>query len=117
MIQTARSIAASESSLFQKFRDRLDPTRFRRGKGDRVAGMQRVQRQAFLGLELFGSTAGVRSDGTALRLFNCDAAIDPVDFGYRSRQRLLGQSRRTDDGERSTSQNDLCDFHGSLPVS
>ncbi len=59
MIQTARSIAASESSLFQKFRDRLDPTRFRRGKGDRIAGMQRVQRQAVLCLELFGSTVCV----------------------------------------------------------
>jgi hypothetical protein len=79
--------------LFLKFRDRLDPTLFRNGKADRIAGMQRVQRQAVLCFELFGRTTGVCSDGTALRLSNCDAAIDPVNFGHRSRKRLLGQSR------------------------
>jgi hypothetical protein len=31
-----------EYLLFLKFRDRLDPTLFRSGKGDRIASMQRV---------------------------------------------------------------------------
>ena len=43
-------------------------------------------------------------------------AIDPVNFGNRSRKRLLGKSRRADGEGPSTSQNDLCDFHGSFPV-
>jgi hypothetical protein len=46
--------------------------------------------------ELFGSAAGIRSDGTALRLLNRDGTIHPVNFGNRSRKRLLGQSRRAD---------------------
>ena len=109
--------AASEYLLFLKFRDRLCATGFRDGKGDLIAGMQRVQRQAALCFELFGCAADIRSDGTALGLLNRDGAIDPVNFGNRSGERLLGQSRRADDGEgRGTSQHDLCDFHGSLPV-
>ena len=36
------TIAASEYLLWLKFGDCLDPTRFRSGKGDRVASMQRV---------------------------------------------------------------------------
>jgi hypothetical protein len=35
-------IAASEYLLLLKFCDRLDPTRFRSGKGDFIARMQRV---------------------------------------------------------------------------
>ena len=35
-------IAASESLLCLNFRDRLDPSRFRSGKGDLIASMQRV---------------------------------------------------------------------------
>ena len=102
--------------LFLKFCDGLDPTCFRGGKGDLVAGVQRVQRHAVLHFELFGAAA-IRSDGTALRLLYGDGAIKPVKFGDRSRERLLGRSRRANDGEgRSASQNDLCDFHGSLPV-
>ncbi len=34
--------AASESLLCLNFRDRLDPTRFRSGKGDLIASMQLV---------------------------------------------------------------------------
>src|SRR3981081_928341 len=102
--------------LLLKFGDRLDPTRFRSGKGDLIAGMYSVQRQAILYFELFGSPPGIGSDRTALCLSNRDHAIDPVNSGNRSRKRLLGQGRRTDDGEgRSTSQNDLCGFHGSPP--
>jgi hypothetical protein len=37
--------------------------------------------------ELFGSAAGIRSSGTALRLLNCDGAIDQVNFGKRFPQR------------------------------
>src|SRR2546430_1363647 len=59
----------------------------------------------------------MRSGFTALHRLNRDGAIDPVNLGKRSRKRFLGQSRRADNGEgRSTSQNDLCDFHSSLPV-
>src|SRR5258708_34524983 len=99
-----------------KFRDRLDPARFRSGKGDLIASMQGVQRQAVLWFELFGSAAGIRSDGTALRLFNRDGAIDPVNLGNRSRKCFLGKSRANDGEGRSTSQNDPCDFHGRLPL-
>src|SRR4029077_2818629 len=96
--------AASEYLLVLKFRDRLDPTRFRNGKGDLIASMQLVQRQAVLCLVLFGSAASIRSDGTALRSLNRDDAIDPVNFGNCSRKRLLGESRRADDSQgRSTS--------------
>jgi hypothetical protein len=110
-------MAASKYLLRLEFGDRLDPTGFRSGKADLVAGVQIVQRQAVLYLELFGSAAGIRSDGAVLRLPDRDAAIDPVNCCYRSGKRLLGQRRRTDDGEdRSTGQNDLRDFHGSLPV-
>jgi hypothetical protein len=38
----APRIAASESLLCLNFRDRLDPSRFRSGKGDLIASMQRV---------------------------------------------------------------------------
>src|SRR5260370_9275275 len=94
----ARRSAASEYLLWLEFGNRLDPTRFRSGIGDLVSSVQRVQRQAFLCFELLGA-AGVRSSGTALRLLNGDGTIDPVNFGNRSRKRLLGQSRRTDDVE------------------
>lgn len=100
-------------SLLFKLRDGLDPARFGHGKGDPVTGVQRVQREAGWRFKLFGSASGVRAGGAALRLSNRDGAIDPVDLGNRSRQRLLGQSRRADKGNgKSSSQNHLCDFHG-----
>ena len=34
-------------------------------------------------LVLFGSAAGIRSSGTALRLLYREGAIDPVNFGKR----------------------------------
>src|SRR5260370_19919987 len=55
--------AAYQYLLLLKFRDRLDPTRFGRGKGDLIAGMHRIQRQAILCLEIFGGAAGIRSNG------------------------------------------------------
>jgi hypothetical protein len=47
---------------------------------------------AILDFELFGSAAGIGSDGAALRLLDRDRAADPVEFGNPSRQRLLSQS-------------------------
>src|SRR5260370_28259184 len=71
----------SECLLLLKLRDRLGPTGFCGGIGDRIAGMQLVQRRGVLHLELLGSAAGIGSDGTALRLLYGDGAIDPVKLG------------------------------------
>src|SRR5580704_15206125 len=75
-----------------KFRDRLHPACFAGGKADPVAGVPRLERHAILDFELFGSAAGIGSDGAALRLLDRDRAADPVEFGNPSRQRLLSQS-------------------------
>jgi hypothetical protein len=108
----------SEVLLPLKFRDCPVPTRFRsNGKGHLIAGMQILQRLAFLHLELFGRAAGIRSHRAVLRLFDRDGVIEPVNSGDCARLRLLGQSPRTEDGEgRNASRKDLCDLHGSLPV-
>jgi hypothetical protein len=104
-----------EDLLFLKFRDCLDARRLGSGKSDPIASVPVVQRQAVLQFELFRSAPAIRSDGTALRLLNRNGAIGPVYFGNCSTQRLLGKSRRADDGEDSSaSQNGRCDFHGSL---
>ena len=51
-----------------------------------------------------GGTAAIRSVGVALRLLNLDSAVDPVNFGSRAGECLLGQSRRADGEGRSTGQ-------------
>ena len=103
--------------LLLDFGDGFDPTLFRGGEGHPIAGMQLVQRQAVLCLELFGRAARAGPDGAALRLANGNRVIDPVNFRNRTVEHLFGQGRRSDDGEdASSSQNDLCDFHGGLPV-
>ena len=81
-----------EDLLFLKFRDCSDPTRFRDGKGDLVAGMHSIQRRAILCLELFCGAAGIRSNGPALLLLNRDGASDPVDLGDSACQGLLPES-------------------------
>src|SRR5260370_5238862 len=65
------------------FGDRLDPALFGSGNGDLVAGMQLVQRQAVLCLELIDNAAAVCAGGPALRMLNRNRAIDPVNLGNR----------------------------------
>ena len=79
--------------------------------------MHGIERQASLCFEVFRCAARIRAAGSALRLLNRDYAVDPVDLGNNSRLGLLGQSRRAEREGRSSSQNDLCNFQGSLPAS
>jgi hypothetical protein len=115
-------IAADRSGvrylLFLNLRDCLDPTRLRGGKRNLVASVHRIQRQAGLCFEVLRCAARIRTTGPALRLLNCDDAIDPVNLGNNSGLGLLGQSRRADEKvRRSTSQNNFCDFQRGLPAS
>ena len=115
-------IAADRSAvrylLFLNLRDCLHPTRLCGGKRNLVASVHGIQRQASLCFEVLRCAACIRTTGPALRLLNCDDAIDPVNLGNNSGLGLLGQSRRADERERrSTSQNNFCDFQGSLPAS
>jgi len=100
----------SENLLLLEFRDGLGAAGFADGKCDFVARVQGIQ-HAVLYLELFGSSAGIRSDSAALRLLNGDGPTNPIDCGDRSRKRLLSQRHRTDDREHRTSQNHLCQSH------
>jgi hypothetical protein len=116
--QLLTSVTASKASLLLKFRDGPGSGRFRgNGKAYFIAGVQILQRLAFLDLELFSRAAGVGADGAALGLLNGDGLVKTVNSRDRSGKRLLGPTRRTlDDEGRNTGRKGRCDLHGSLPV-
>src|SRR4051794_21458668 len=104
-------------SLFLQRRDRLDAATFSRGIIYFVARVKGFERWT-LHFKLFDRAAAVRSDSAALRLLDCNRAIEPVNLGDHSRAGLLSQRRRHEDAAgRSTRQHDLCYSHRGLPIS
>jgi hypothetical protein len=66
--------------LLLKFRDRLRATDFGSGKDHLVAGLQGIEREAVLYFEIISSAAGICADRFALRLLNCNLAIQLTDL-------------------------------------